>query len=251
MVTPKIYMAKANSSEFNCQCPGCPNGAEKGRAFCHTHETKGCSIKSPESDWEPEYDPNVYNEDKAVRHSHNCYSYAMGVYNKKKIEECRNQNKCPFDSPGNKGGLPRLNSDNRKMCGEIVSRTMADIGEGAYLTDYTSKCRPGTSKVFVIVDEKNDFHYGRQDKLKPGDKHKNRWSHKSGARLAKDYDATGAPIYAPHLANWNFKKEYPQDTELNYQDFCSYMCVPRDREIVLAGGLRKTRRYKKRFTRFK
>jgi hypothetical protein len=230
--------------EYYCQCPSCGTCVNPGQTFCAFHEAKGCPTLSPTTGDEPEYDPDVYNKDAAVRHSHNCYSYAMGVYNKKKISECRKNNKCGFDQPGVKSGFK---GDIRKSCPEVTARTLGDV-DGSYLTTFEEKCKPGFSKAFILVDDKNDFHYGRQDKTRKGDKYKIRWSHKSGARTVKDFDATKAPIYTPHLANWNFKKEYEGNTDLNYRNFCSYMCVPRRKPVTLLGGKRRHLKTKKRRT---
>lgn len=237
-------MTSTPKCEYKCQCVSCENCVSAGKTFCEHHEQSGCKTISPPTGYEPEYDPDVYNKDSAVRHSHNCYSYAMGVYNKTKISECRKRNKCSFDQPGVKSGFK---GDIRKSCPEVTARTLGDVDEG-YLSTFTEKCKPGFSKAFIIVDDKNDFHYGRQDKSKKGDKYPIRWSHKSGARTVKDFDATGAPIFTPHLANWNFKKEYDGNTDLNYRNFCSYMCVPRNKKITLAGG--KRNKTKKRCRRF-
>jgi hypothetical protein len=231
--------------EYSCQCPSCGECVKAGQTFCEKHEKHGCHVISPPSGSEPKYDPDVYNKDPAVRHSHNCYSYAMGVYNKKKIKECREQNKCDFDQPGR---VANHVGDIRKSCPEVTGRTLGDIKK-AYITSFREKCRPGFSKTFVIVDDKNDFHYVRQDKSKPGDKYKIRWSHKSGARTVKDFDAAKAPIFAPHLANWNFKKEYEGDTDLNYRNMCPYLCVPRNEPIVLAGGKHHKKTKKRRTIR--
>lgn len=227
--------------EYHCQCPSCDMCVNPGQTFCTFHEAKGCHILSPTSGSEPEYDPDVYNKDAAVRHSHNCYSYAMGVYNKKKIGECRKNNKCGFDQPGVKSGFK---GDIRKSCPEVTARTLGDVDD-SYLATFEEKCKPGFSKAFILVDDKNDFHYGRQDKTRKDDKYKIRWSHKSGARTVKDFDAAKAQIYTPHLANWNFKKEYEGNTDLNYRNFCSYMCVPRSKPVTLLGGKRRHLKTKK------
>jgi hypothetical protein len=52
-----------------------------------------------------------------------------------------------------------------------------------------------------------------------------------------DKDADGKPIYDPKLSNRNYNEK---DSTLNYDIFCSYMCVPRDKPLYLKiGGSRR------------
>ena len=46
-------------------------------------------------------------------------------------------------------------------------------------------------------------------------------------------DADGKLIYDPKLANRNYDAK---GSKLNYDIFCSYMCVPRDRPLYLKIG---------------
>jgi hypothetical protein len=95
---------------------------------------------------------------------------------------------------------------------------------------------PTHSKIAVVVDEKNDFHYYRQDS-------NGWWSHKPGAQHVTDKDSYGAKIYNPQLASRCYPKEPtendPKNNGLNYDSFCSFMCIPRDQEIIISGGGKK------------
>jgi hypothetical protein len=185
---------------------------------------------------EPEFNPEVYNGDKSVQHSHNCFAYAMNVQDEERIESCRNKNDCHFHVPGKKKGHPEFSGKLGKTCGDVIGRTMADVKQG-YLIDFPSQCKPGFSKIGVVVDEENDLHYYRQDK-------DGWWSHKPGGREVTNKDAAGARIYRPDLASRYYPGEYEGDTGLNYDSFCSYMCVPREKGAIrIAGGKRqRTRR---------
>jgi hypothetical protein len=187
---------------------------------------------------EPTYNPNKFNADQSVRHSHNCHAYAMDFIDPEKVRKCREEGNCRFTGPGFKEGHPGFNGKMGKTCGDVTARTMSDVKSG-YATNFPSRCEPGFSKIAVVVDEKNDFHYYRQD-------NNEWWSHKPGARSVTNLDATGARIWNPKLASRYYPKESPNDTGLNYEDFCTFMCVPRDGSIKLAGGRRKkTRRVRK------
>jgi len=210
-----------------CQCDkSCTNSVIKGETFCSVHKDK-CAIKGALSSWEPKYEPEKYNGDKAIQHSHNCFAYAMNVRDIEKIKSCREKNDCHFHVPGKIKGHPEFSGKMGKTCGDVVGRTMADIPNG-YLTDFQTKCDPGFSKVGIVVDKENDLHYYRQD-------NNGWWSHKPGARKVTNKDALGAPIYRPDLASRNYPSEYEGDSGLNYSSFCSYMCVPRDKPIQIAG----------------
>jgi len=218
----------------NCQASeSCTNPVEKGNTFCEAHRKVGNKIINSLSGYEPTYNPKVYNRDKAVQHSHNCFAYAMGVYDKKKIEECRKTNDCKFHVPGKTKGHAEFSGQMGKTCSDVISRTMADIPSG-YVTNFETSCDPNYSKVAVVVDEINDLHYYRQDAS-------GWWSHKPGGRPVTNKDAYGAKIYRPDRAARCYPRETPEDSGLNYDSFCSYMCVPRNKPIIVAGGGRSRR----------
>lgn len=188
---------------------------------------------SPLSGYEPKFAPELYNNDTAIQHSHNCFAYAMNKQDKKKIQECRENNRCHFHVPGKSKGHPDFSGQMGKTCGDVLSRTMADVPR-SYMTDFTTKCKPRFSKIAVVVDEENDLHYYRQDNNKY-------WSHKPGGRKVTPKDAVGAAIYAPHRASRYYPPEDERDSGLNYDSFCAYMCVPRDEDPNLVGGRRLAR----------
>lgn len=197
-------------------------------------------MKSQLSGAEPTFAPEEYNGDKAIRHSHNCFAQAMNVRDKERIQSCREKGDCHFHVPGKTKGHPEFSGKLGKTCGDVLARTMADVPQGQ-LIDYANKCRPGFSKVGVVVDEENDLHQQRQD-------NNGWWSHKPGGRPVTNLDAAGAKIWAPHLASRYYPAEYPGNTGLNQDSFCSQMCVPRNKPIQVAGASQKkskTRRSRK------
>lgn len=174
----------------------------------------------------------------------------MDVLDMAKAEDCRKGN-CRFHVAGRSKGHPDFEGNMGKTCSDVVARTMSDNTK-QYLTDFESKCDPGFSKIAVVVDKENDLHYYRQDKPRADPSLPNWaqkmgfWSHKNGARVAHNKDAAGALMYDPQLASRYYAPETPGDSGLNYASFCSYMCVPRDNSIKLAGGKRKRNRKTRR-----
>jgi len=192
----------------------CKNPVVRGEIFCTAHSETVPNRKSL-SGSEPEYDPGIYNFNKFIRISHNCFAYAMNVLDSLKIKGCKEKNDCHFHAPGIRTGHTPVD---KKSCSEIVSRTMADVK--GYLTNFPTPCNPGYSKVGIVVDEVNDFHYYRQDS-------NGWWSHKPGGRAVTNKDAVGARIYRPDLASRYYPPDSNNDSGLNYNSFCSYICVPR------------------------
>ncbi len=216
----------------HCQCSeNCTRPVKRGDTFCQYHMQHGCPIISKRTKAEPNYNPDKYNQDQAIRHSHNCHAYAMDFIDPQKVRKCREQNVCQFPQPGFMAGHPGFKGQAGKTCGDVLARTMSDIPR-AYATNFIQPCEPGFSKIAVVVDEENDFHYYRQDS-------NGWWSHKPGARHVTNKDATGARIWRPDLASRYYPRETPNDSGLNYASFCSYMCVPRDGSIKI-GGRRRT-----------
>jgi hypothetical protein len=95
---------------------------------------------------------------------------------------------------------------------------------------FEHKCPKGSSKIALIVDEDQDYHFLRQDS-------NGFFSQKSGALPVTNKDALGNPIYDAELANHNWSK---RGDPLNYNLFCGYFCVPRDRPLYFhIGGRRR------------
>jgi hypothetical protein len=120
-----------------------------------------------------------------------------------------------------------------KTCSDILARTMA--ATKGYPTSFVDRCKKGYRKIAIVVDEKRDYHYYRQDS-------NGWWSHKPGARKVTNKDAAGNKIYDPALADYNYKKN--SNGYLNYDTFCSYMCVPRITPVKLKVGGSRRKKFK-------
>ena len=228
----------AKKPRAKCQCydkgtqKGCNNSPMKGSLFCNKHQN--CP-KSPLSGSEPARDTELYNK-ASVRRCHNCYSYAMHVYDPKGEELCKKYGSCRnfFHQPGAKTGhRDELNREERRSCPVVEDLMMGDIPE-VTRTTFEEKCPAGMSKVAAVVDKGVDYHWYRQDR-------NGMWSHKDGSNKVKTYDALKRPIFNPELASRDYRAN---GSDLNYEDFCGFYCVPRDRPLVLGRGVNapKTRR---------
>ena len=228
---------KAKKPKAHCQCYNeatkaqCEKNPISGSLFCETHQQ--CP-GSPLSGYEPNRDVELYNQPNVCK-SHNCYSYAMHVYDPKGEQLCKNYGNCRnfFHQPGAKTGQRNaLNKEERRSCPVVEELMMGDIPEVRKST-FTQKCPRGSSKVAAVVDKGNDYHWYRQDR-------DGLWSHKDGSNKVKTYDSLKRPIFNPKFASRNYRW---QGSDLNYEDFCGFYCVPRDHQIVLGRGANGPRPY--------
>ena len=226
-----------------CQChdaatnKGCTSIATQNSLFCAQHQD--CP-KPPLSGYEPKYDPQRWNQDPAVTKSHNCYNFFANYINPTSVEECR-KNKLKgcrqfFAQPGAlHGDRDALNTVKRRVCPVLEKLMMKDI-PGLTKTTFYEKCPAGTSKGAMVNDEFVDFHYLAQND-------DGMWSHKDGSNKAKRFDALRRPIFNPERAVRNYNW---QGSDLNYDRFCGFYCVPRDHEVVLGqGGFSLTRKQRR------
>lgn len=208
-----------------CQCdPLCPNLPLKGSPFCSKHKTF-CPQRSPLSGFEPLVGLDKYNKTVPMLDSHNCFAYAFDYVDMPDKKAC-NDKGCdiPFHQPGRGSGYPKWAKVKGKRCPDLIGRLKGDI-PSLKTTTFTRKCKRGTYKVALVVDPKNDYHFYRQDS-------DGMWSHKPGGTKVTRVDASGRPIYNPELAD----RDYTHDSGLNYKQFCSYVCAPKQTRRLKRGG---------------
>jgi hypothetical protein len=115
----------------------------------------------------------------------------------------------------------------------MISRLMGD-NPVIHPSAFELKCPRDTSKIALVVDEDQDYHFLRQDS-------NGYFSQKSGGLPVTNLDAFGHRIFDVQLANHNWHPERPNN--LNYDRFCGYFCVPRKQPLwIKIGGRRQTRR---------
>ena len=99
---------------------------------------------------------------------------------------------------------------------------------------FKKACPTGFSKIALVIDQSDDYHFLRQDKG-------GYWSQKSGARPVTNLDANGHKIWDPQMCDLNFSRN---EGVLDYDIFCGYMCVPREKPLFMrisGGGSRRRR----------
>jgi len=178
----------------------------------------------PLSGSEPRYNPAIYNGDAMVKDENNCFAYAFNV------QDRTGDSDAPFIQPGLKSGYPLWKRVKGKRCPDLMARLMGDV-PGLTPTTFYRRCPRGTSKIAAVIDHRRDYHFYRQDS-------NGLWSHKPGAMDVTNLDAAGKLIYNPQLAN----RRYDDDPTniLNYDTFCSFLCIPRTRTYRFKrGGTRK------------
>jgi hypothetical protein len=238
-----------------CQCTDengnpCTDLALNNSLFCANHQN--CK-PSPTNGYEPKYEPETFNNDPAVYKAINCYSYSMNVKDPGLINQCRaNKGKdCRklFHQPGAlHGDRYALNTEARRTCAVVEDLMKKDVPE-IQKTTFDAICPKGMSKIALVVDKGEDYHYYRQDgEDEDGmkaylrskgfiDRGVGLWSHKDGSNKVKRFDALKRPIFNPQTAARDYQH---QGSDLNYEDFCGFYCVPRSKEVHLGqGGMRK------------
>lgn len=240
-VTQKRGLAFHETGGANqCQCMAeCPRKSLPGEAFCSVHKDN-CPRISPPTGAEPVYEPGRWNLNTKFKKTHNCFAYAMNVFDKRQLKKCKKKDcNVSFHQPGEAAGYRRFSDANPKTCPNLIARVIGD-NPTIVMSDFTSKCPPQTSKIAIIIDESDDYHFLRQDS--------NRfWSHKPGARDVTNVDALGHAIWDPKLAFYNYTDN--KKNVLNYDIFCSYMCVPRDRPLYLKATGGGGKPYRTKYTR--
>ena len=222
-------------SAVQCQCtPECRSPVLPGMSFCAYHRQQ-CFRRAPLTGYEPDYKPEKYNRSKRIRESHNCFAYAFDHMDIPSLKECSDTScPVPFHQPGRKSGYPKWNAVKGKRCPDLIARLRADI-HGIQTTTFTRKCPKGTSKIALVVDPHEDYHFYRQDS-------NGYWSHKPGAMPVTNLDAQGRLIYDPAIASRKYANK--SGSTLNYTEFCSYLCAPRNKPLRFkrGGATRKRRR---------
>lgn len=191
------------------------------------------------SGWEPPFQPEIWNRDEN-RLSHNCFAYALNILDPRQVKKCRETTSCSvsFPQPGLAAGIDNFKSKNPKTCPDMGRRILGDNGS-IQPTTFEEQCPAGTSKIALVVDEDEDYHFFRQDNT-------GWWSQKGGAKPVTRLDAGGHTIWDPELSDSNWTNN---SGVLNYDIFCGYFCVPRTKPLFMrtsGGGRRLTRKKKGR-----
>jgi len=175
----------------------------------------------------------------------------MNVQDPEQPKKCNDENcSTPYPQPGAAAFFPGFTNGTLKSCPEMKLRIR---GENPSITPSTfeEKCPPRTSKIYLAVDRKEDYHFWRMDKKRTGERYAY-WSGKPGSMAVTDKDASGKRIYDPSLCDRDYTDG---DSVLNYAISCGFFCVPRDRPLYMKVGgskgdaaVRPSRRSKPRWS---
>jgi hypothetical protein len=228
-----------NDIPGRCQCDkSCPTASVKGEAFCE-HHMSFCERRAPLNGSEPSYEPSRWNKKKEVRLTHNCFSYAFNIIDKKQIEACLKNPQCytAFHQPGSISGFKKFNDEEPKTCPNMIGRMFGDNPIDIIPCPFDKKCPNGMSKIALVVDQDQDYHYLRQDaptaeELKRNPDPIGYFSQKGGSMPVTNKDALGNKIFDVELAYHNYKPKL----NLDYDILCSYFCVSRDRPLFIKVG---------------
>ena len=186
---------------------------------------------------EPDYEPDSWSNP-IIEGSHNCYTYFLNdkvPRTKNKCRElCMKKNNCKTKikecgnlkpQPGKYAAEKTSFKANRKYtCEDMAQKVILDNTDfetnKAVIsrTPFAQRCPDKHYKGALVVDPNNTYHFYRQDS-------NGQWSHKQGTLRVENKDASGKPIFAPHLSDNNYNKKKKKDG-INYTDFCDYMCIP-------------------------
>jgi hypothetical protein len=208
--------------------PFCKVHAKQG-PFCSRTGQKMCKGR-PLSGWEPNYMPSFFNGIKNIQYNHNCFAYAFDVLDPPSEKECiQKDGTCirPFHQPGYASGKGKIGD--KKYCPEFLVRLKGDMPDIDEI-EFTDPCKQGFSKIAIVIDPNNDYHFYRQDS-------NGLWSHKPGGQAVTNLDASNKLIFNPELCNRDYRKPGDNDpTQLNYSIFCSFLQVPRNKRVHAKRG---------------
>jgi len=158
---------------------------------------------SPLSGSELKYRPGRWNNNPNIKHSHNCYAYAMG-----KIRSGLSSK----PQPGYFAHYPGLREEDYKC--EVFYERMKKDNPTIEKVEFSKPCRKGSHKIYLALDTKQsdrDYHYYRHD-------NSGYWSGKAGRTDVTDIDASGEKIVNPNKADRNYKW-------YQYKQPCGFYCV--------------------------
>ena len=203
------------------------------------------------------YEPNKWNTNKHITHSHNCYSYFLNKISSVEEMRCRgiekklgSTNKCKTPQPGFFDGLSKTTytktrkSRNpngfRYKCSNVIPRIRKDNKDIKFMGNnrnaFDKKCPENMYKGALATTgpeswKHSDYHFYRQDES-------GYWSHKDGKNPVKNYDAKHEKIIDPYLSDRNYKNN-------KYKEFCGYFCIPNDSHKKHMSSINTTKTRKK------
>ena len=177
----------------------------------------------------PLYNPDLWNNDPAVRWSHNCYAYAAdhidanvgSLCRKKMTKSIIKVNPCKqlFPQPGRAAGITKKTLGGKWNCNSAEKGILADNpkifkinADSDEPSSVNYRCPAGMYKIAMATKpDGSDYHFWREDSSGES----KTWSHKAGARRATNRDYSLRIIKNPETSNRG-----------DYNNFCGFYCVP-------------------------
>ena len=182
----------------------------------------------------PVFEPDRWNENKYVRKSHNCYSYALNIIDNvlagrckrimRKAKKTRKKHKHNKSKKGKKGDCGVLKPQpgaysktirdrGKYNCKKVTFRMIKDNP----VMKPIAKGVPCPVNYYLIamacIPDGSDYHFYRQDAS-------GLWSHKNGGNIARNTDESGNLIQDPEKADRG-----------RYSVFCGFYTLPNDSQF--------------------
>ena len=135
--------------------------------------------------YKPIYQQGVWNDNKNIKESHNCYSYFLNDINHtlKNVYESVDENdrKILNPQPGHYCGMTKRVNYNETTCKNIIERVLCDNPDIKVIDNQNIDCGPNFYKGALAIDKGEMYHFYRQDE-------NGMWSHKDGGRGITNLD---------------------------------------------------------------
>lgn len=162
--------------------------------------------------YKPIYQQHIWNDNKNIKESHNCYSYFLNDINHdlKNIYESveEDDRKIINPQPGHYCGMTKRVNYKETTCKNITERVLCDNPDIKVIDNHNIDCGSNFYKGALAVDKGEMYHFYRQDES-------GMWSHKDGGLGITNLDYSGNTITDPKVSDRG-----------RYDEFCSYFCVP-------------------------
>ena len=170
--------------------------------------------KTIKESYNPNFEPNKWNNNKFLRLSHNCYSYFLNDISDTLIKLYKNEDKKDRKilnpQPGHYCGMTKYVNYKDTTCESINKRVLCDNPDIKIIGE-NENCDDNYYKGALRINKGKMYHFYRQDE-------DGLWSHKDGGKKAIKTDIGGNIIEDPK----RIKKS-------EYKDFCNYYCIPKNK----------------------
>lgn len=215
---------------------------------CNNYNKCKTIFSSYMSKSEPDYNPEEWSEP-LIEGSHNCYTYFLddkikdvrnkcysicknnGYNNKRCLSNKKAVNGCSNlkPQPGNyadEHNIKGFKKNRYYTCKQMKKKILLDSfnkkknKSNIFEIPFNKRCPSNYYKGGMTVQEGKTYHFYRQDR-------NSRYSHKQGTLRVENKDASGKPIYAPHLSDNDYNKNNSKGG-ITYDKWCGYYCIPRN-----------------------